>query len=109
MGYKWKPSKTARREFAQKMANDSEFSANYYARKEQKAIKRRSGSSFDYNSAGGSFVPTKAQYDFAMRNSYNNDAENVAFDMVVWGYSCNEKVHHDFIHVVNERIRACVV
>ena len=105
MSYKWKPSKTAKREFAQKMANDSEFSAAYYARKENKAEKRRAGSGFDYQTAGGFYVPTKAQYDFCMKNGYNNDDEKQAFDMVVYGFSCNEKIHHDFIHVVNERMR----
>jgi len=87
------------------MTNDSEFSAAYYQRKGNRAVKKRAGSGFDYQSAGGFYVPTRAQHDFAMRNNYNNDEEKQAFDMVVYGYSCNEKIHPDFIHVINERIR----
>jgi hypothetical protein len=103
MSYKWKPSKTAKREFAQNMQNP-EFLAAYYGRK--RAEKRRSLSSFDYETAGGNFVPTKIQYDFAMSHSYENDAEKTAFDMVVYGYGCKEKIHHDYIHIINEKMRA---
>ncbi len=52
MGYKWRPSKPARREFAQNMQNP-DFANQYYARKEEKAEKRRASSKFDYASAGG--------------------------------------------------------
>ena len=106
MAYKWKPSKTARREFAQKMNEDSGFAADYYERKEQKAEKRRASSSFDYQTAGGFYVPTRAQYDFAINAIYRDGDEKQAIDMVVYGFSCNEKIHHDFIHVINEKMRS---
>jgi hypothetical protein len=105
MSYKWKPSKNARREFAQKMQTDTQFANNYENRKKEREDKRRKKSSFDYQTAGGNYVPTKNQYDFAMSHNYDNDAEKIAFDMVVYGYSCNEKISHDYIHVVNEKIR----
>ena len=108
MAYKWKPSKTARREFAQKMQNDSDFAMQYEQRKVEKEEKRRSTSQFDYNSAGGSYVPTLLQYDFAMKAAFNfdlSDEQMNACNMVLSGYSCNEKVHHDYIHIVNELIR----
>jgi hypothetical protein len=107
MSYKWRSSPTQRREFAQKMNNDSEFAAEYEARKQAKAEKRRSTSNFDYDKAGGEYVPTKAQYDFCFNNMdlFVTNEEETAANMVMSGYSCNEKVHHDYIHIVNEKIR----
>jgi len=105
MSYKWKPSKTQRREFAQKMQNP-EYSANYYARKEAKAEKRRSNSRFDYNSAGGQYVPTLVQYNFALSYCGTSTPQiNEAINEVIYGYTCNEKIHHDHIHIVNDLIR----
>lgn len=109
MGYKWKPSKTARREFAQKIANDSQFAADYYARKDAKADKRRATSKFDYNSAGGEYLPTKYQYDMAIRFCLELEITNeqqLSCQMVISAYSCQEKAHHDHIHIVNELIRS---
>ena len=107
MAYKWRPSKTARREFAIKMQDPQEAAA-YEARKAEKANKRRATSSFDYNTAGGYYVPTKAQYDhcFEHINSQIHDELQIAFRNVIYGYTCNEKVHHDNIHIVNEHIRS---
>ena len=107
MGYKWRPSKTARREFAQKMNNDPEFAQAYNDRKAARDDKRRSGSQFDYKSAGGNYVPTKAQHDAAFRHLTTDlTSEQVdACNQVIYGYSCSEKVHHDFIHIVNELTR----
>jgi hypothetical protein len=108
MAYKWKPSKTAWREFAQKMNNDSNFALQYGQRKAEKEEKRRLTSQFDYNSAGGSYVPTQAQYEFAMNSAFKfslSVEQMNACNMVISGYSCNEKIHHDYIHVVNELIR----
>lgn len=51
MGYKWKPSASQRRAFAEKMSSPEER-AGYYENKEAKAQKRRASSQFDYNSAG---------------------------------------------------------
>ena len=106
MAYKWKPSKAQRTEFAQRMQN-SEEKAAYEARKTTKAEKRRSTSSFEYNTAGGNYVPTKTQHDFCFNNIhlFQTSEEQQASNMVIYGYSCQEKVHHDYIHIVNEKQR----
>ena len=108
MAYKWKPSKTARREFAQKMSNDQQFASDYYERKKLKADKRRAQSSFDYETAGGSFIPTKEQHDFCLFNVnlFVLPEEKAAANDVMFGYSCREKVSHDSIHIVNEKRRS---
>jgi len=107
MAYKWKPSAAQRRAFAEKMQIPEEAAA-YEQRKTDKANKRRSTSQFDYEKAGGSYVPTKEQHDFCI-NHYELFAsvnEQAAANDVMYGYSCSEKVHHDSIHVVNEKRRA---
>lgn len=105
-GYKWKPSASQRREFAQRMQNPEEKAA-YEKRKEDKLNNKRAGSKFDYNSAGGNYVPTKNQYDFVMNHMdlFNTDEESDAANQIMFGYVNNEKVHHDNIHIVNEKIR----
>lgn len=105
--YKWKPSASQRREFAQKMQNDKEFASDYHNRKEVASQKRRSTSKFDYNKAGGNYIPTKDQYGFAIVNvrNLNNVEDEQAFNDVIFGYTNNEKVHHDSIHIVNQYIR----
>ena len=107
MGYKWKPSKSARREFAQKMQNDVEFANDYYARKELKAEKQRKGSKFDYNSAGGNYTPTRQQHDFCFNHPecFETSEEINAKNIIMSGYAMNEPVYHDFIHIVNEKLR----
>ena len=103
--YKWKPSKSARKEFAIKMQNPIEKAA-YEQSKAIKADKRRSSSKFDYEIAGGMYVPTKSQHDFCM--SYTGDLtpeQKQAFNMVMSAWGCNDKVDHDSIHIVNELIR----
>jgi hypothetical protein len=103
---KWKPSANQRKQFALNM-QDPDFANDYYKRKELKALNRRSKSSFDYETAGGYYVPTKAQYDFA----FNNDhlfftlPEIQAKNEVLTSYSNNMKTHHDFIHIINEKMR----
>ena len=103
---KWKPSKSARRAFALKMQDPVEATA-YQARKEARATKRRQTNKFDYETAGGSYVPTRAQFDYCLANiSYSMPIDTqVAFNEVMFGYSNTEKVHHDYIHIVNEHIR----
>jgi hypothetical protein len=108
MGYKWKPSKTARREFAEKMNNDVEFAEAYRQRRQQRAEKRRGTSTFDYEKAGGEYIPTKYQNDraFEFLTGYNLTPEQKnACNQVLYGFSCSEKIHHDNIHIVNELIR----
>jgi hypothetical protein len=103
---KWKPSKSARREFAQNMQNET-FASNYYARKEARAENRRSTSQFDYETAGGNYIPTQYQHDFCLDHYdlFNTPEKRNAANMVMSGYSCQDKVHHDYIHIVNEIIR----
>lgn len=108
MAYKWKPSAAQRKAFADKM-KDPEQQAAYHQRKHDKAEKRRAGSNFSYSSAGGNYVPTKIQYEYAMKflgDKELSEEQGHACTMVVSGFSCNEKVHHDYIHVVNELIRS---
>jgi hypothetical protein len=112
MGYRWKPSKSQRRAFAERMKDPAEQQA-YEARKTDKATKRRAGSKFDYASAGGEYLPTKQQHDFALTymqsgNTLTSEQED-ALNQVMYGYSCQEKVHHDSIHVCNELMRAQTV
>lgn len=104
---KWKPNKTQRREFAEKM-KDPEFARAYYERKEKRAEKRRANSQFDYESAGGYYIPTKAQFDAATELSLSKCTieQKTACNEVIFGYLNKEKVHHDFIHIVNEYIRS---
>ncbi len=104
---KWKPNKSARRAFALKMQDPVEATA-YQARKTERADKRRANSKFDYESAGGSYIPTKAQFDYCLANISESMAidTQTAFNEVMFGYSNSEKVHHDYIHIVNEHIHS---
>ena len=103
---KWRPSASQRREFAQNM-QDPQFAAAYYERKEARAAKRRATSKYDYNSAGGMYTPTQAQRDFCMSHMdmFDTPEKRDAANMVLFGFDCQEKVHHDYIHIVNEEIR----
>lgn len=107
MSYKWKPSASQRREFAERMQDPREQAA-YEQRKKNKADKRRSGSKFDYHSAGGNYVPTREQYNFCSRNIhlFGSQEQLNAANMVMFGYLCNDAVDHDNIHIVNEIRRA---
>jgi hypothetical protein len=110
MAYKWKPSASQKREFAQNMQNEV-FKTDYYARKEVKENKRRSTSKFDYNTAGGNYIPTKEQHDFCLNNMelFETSEDKTACNIVMSGYICNEKTPHDFIHIVNEKRRNSVL
>jgi len=107
MAYKWRPSKTQAREFAKKMKEDEEFANAYYERKIAKQEKNRTSSKFDYDSAGGYYVPTESQYDFCMKNMhlFKTDDELSAMNKVICSYMNNMKTHHDDIHIVNEIMR----
>lgn len=108
MGYKWKPSASQRKAFAAKMQDPTER-AEYEQRKATRADRRRFGSKFDYNSAGGMYVPTQNQYDCAMRYLQTKELtheQQEACNMVMSAYSCQDKVHHDYIHIVNELVRS---
>ena len=101
--YRWKPSKSQKRQFAEKM-QDPEFAKAYYRRKEERADKQRATSNYDYSSAGGYYVPTSEQNKVAfIVLSREHDTILVeAANMVTFGYSTNTKIHHDYIHVINE-------
>ena len=103
---KWRPSASQKREFAQNM-KDLDFANDYHKRKEEKAEKRRSNSKFDYPTAGGSFIPTKIQYDFVMvnRDLFKTIEEETAANEVQMGYINNDKINHDYIHIVNDKMR----
>lgn len=104
MSYKWKPSKTQRREFAIKMQDIEEREA-YEQRKQDRAAKKRAGSKHNYQTAGGNYVPTKQQFDFCLteiRNLNLNKDQEMAANQVLFGYNNNEKIHHDYIHIINE-------
>ena len=107
MAYKWKPNAAQRREYAAKM-NDPIERAAIEKKREEKAIKRRYKSSFDYQSAGGNYVPTLMQNNEAAKfmGGDISDEQKNACSIVMYGYSCNEKVNHDFIHIVNELSRS---
>jgi hypothetical protein len=106
MSYKWKPSAAQKKAFALKM-QDPAGQAAYEERKAHKAETRRATSKFDYELAGGKYVPTKSQYEFCCQNytKFSTPEEKSAADIVISGYACNQSVHHDYIHVVNEKIR----
>jgi len=106
MPYKWKPSASQKKAFAQRM-QDPLSKAAYEKSKRDREDKRRATSKFDYSSAGGQYVPTKAQYEFAMNNMnlFKTAEEKASANDVIYGYNSNEKVHHDSIHVVNEKMR----
>lgn len=110
MAYKWKPSKAAKKEFAERMQNPIEAAA-YQQRKEDKANKRRKGSKFDYTSAGGEYLPTDYQNKTAFKmvtDSLITPEQKQAANMVISAFSCNEKTHHDNIHLVNEYARKTI-
>ena len=103
MAYKWKPSKSQKREFAERMQNPEEKKA-YEDRRQERINKRKSTSKFDYNTAGGFFVPTKIQFDLAFKalmTSLTSEQKD-ACQQIISGYSLNEKIHHDYIHILNE-------
>ena len=104
----WRPSQAQRREFAERMQNDPEFKKSYEDRKSRKADKRRATSKFDYEKAGGYYMPTQAQNDAAWRLAALTTCpdKKESCNLVMIAYGQGEKVHHDHIHVVNEFIRS---
>jgi len=104
---KWRPNATQRREFAQRM-QDPTAREEYEQRKREKAERRRKESKFDYYSAGGNYTPTESQNSWAfhfLRTDNLTPEQEEACNQVIYGYTCKEAVHHDYIHIVNELIR----
>lgn len=105
---KWRPSRKQAREFAKNMENE-EYRNAYLERKALREKKRRDNSMFDYDSAGGRYIPTQAQYDAAVRYIEERELtmmEETACNDVIYGYTCKEPIHHDHIHIVNEMRRS---
>lgn len=102
----YRPTAREKRAFAQRM-QDPEFAAAYRRKKRDMEEKRRAKSSFDYPGAGGMYIPTREQYMFASGwyHVFETSQERNAADMVIYGYTCREKVDHDHIHIVNEKKR----
>lgn len=103
----WKPSKSQRKAFAIRMQTDSEYAEAYHARQKARIDKCQASSQFNYESRGGMYIPTQAQHDFCFNNMnlFVTDEQKNAANMVMYGWSCQERIHHDYIHVVNEVIR----
>ena len=97
MAYRWKPNASQRREFAERMKNPEEQTA-YLERKKIKNSYVGFKDKF--------FVPTKMQYDFAMSILSNGLSEMShvtanACNFIISAWVCQDKVHHDYIHVIN--------
>lgn len=104
---KWKPSKAQRAAFAKRM-QDPEERAAYEARKEAREAKRRSGSRFDYATAGGSYIPTDIQARATERLLERTDLtaeQRNACNAVAGAYATQSRIHHDQIHIVNDLTR----
>jgi hypothetical protein len=99
MRYRWKPNSSQRAAFAERM-KDPEEKAAYEERKHRKA-------NYDYWK-DKDFVPTQMQYEFCTQHRYLfiTSEEQDACNQVEYGFGCNEKIPHSYIHVVNEIIRS---
>jgi hypothetical protein len=104
MNYKWKPSASQRRAFAERMKDPDEQKA-YNIRKAEK--KEKFYDSLKSPGTGANYVPTKAQHDFCVfnRKGIETPEQEDAANQICFGYSCNEKVDHFYIHIINEIIR----
>jgi len=106
MGYKWKPNKSQKAAFKAKMQDPAEQAA-YNDKKCVAAEARRATSQYDYETAGGRYVPTKQQYNAACQliTGKHDLAERLALNEVINGFISNSRIHHDYIHVINGLIR----
>lgn len=97
MGYRWKPNASQRREFAERIKDPAEQAA--YAER-----KRHNHSYAGFKDK--SFIPTQQQYDYAMYliglglESISYKVADAA-NMVTSAWVCQDKVHHDYIHIIN--------
>lgn len=103
MGYRWKPNASQRRDFAERM-KDPEEQKSYEERKRAKNTYSDNPLSFKHKS----FIPTQFQNDqarkFLSMNKLTSEQQD-ACSQVIYGYGCQEKIHHDYIHIVNELTR----
>lgn len=108
---KWKPNAAQKKAFAELMADPvqkAEYLQNKTNKQAKKRIANNKTSQFDYSTAGGMYIPTKIQYDKSLEilGSRNvSDALRDACDQVFYGYINKMKIHHDHIHIINEKIR----
>ena|SRR3972149_3238947 len=96
MKYKWKPNAGQKAAFKERMQDPKEQEA-YEKRKEEKR-------SYDYWK-DKDFIPTQEQFEFCMRNLttlFVTGFEKTAAESVIYGYTCQERIPHDDIHIVNE-------
>jgi hypothetical protein len=103
MGYRWKPNATQRKAFAEKMKDPDEKKI-YEDRKWVKTHYSNDPRSFKHKS----FIPTQFQYDNAMnflREKLLTSQQEDACNQVISGFICQNKIHHDYIHIVNELTR----
>jgi hypothetical protein len=82
-----------------------------FAKKVAKMEANRTKSQFNYSTAGGSYIPTKEQYEAASAMLCNgvcepNSAKAKSAEMVQISFITQTKVHHDHIHIVNEYRRS---
>jgi hypothetical protein len=78
-----------------------------FAKKVAKMEANRAKSQFYYSTAGGSYIPTKEQYEYASDMLCRGVCEAdfikaKSAEMVQIGFITKTKVHHDHIHIVNE-------
>lgn len=103
MKYRWKPSASQKRAFAERM-KDLEEQRMYEEKKRAKNTYSGDPRSFKHKS----FVPTENQYKVSWKmlndDRCTKEQEN-SCNMIIYGYICQEKVHHDHIHIVNELTR----
>ena len=105
---KWKPSANQKAAFILKM-QDPDFVADREAKQERKQEKRIAASAFDYPTAGGKFIPTLQQHDYALANMRTAERLGSAyldsFRAVTVAYVAQIAVSHDDIHRLNQIIR----
>lgn len=101
--YKWKPSASQRRAFAEKMKDPDEQAA-YELRKRQRREKDFESS---FTKGIRSYVPTKEQHDFATFNRPDDmtPEQEDACNQVASAFDCMDKIDHTYIHIVNEMRR----
>jgi hypothetical protein len=98
MGYKWRPNASQRKAFAEKMKDPDE----------QKAYQERKYFNHSYEGfKDKNFIPTKEQHDFCFNHMelFTTIEEQSAMNEIMSSYVCQEKVNHQYIHIVNEKRR----
>jgi hypothetical protein len=67
---------------------------------------KKNKSKFNYRTAGGYYLPTVNQYLYCTLIRYQlNVEQKEAVQQVINGFTNRIKIHHDYIHIVNEMRR----